>query len=125
MLREASPIASVPCIYEELKVPEGFLQAILVFIQLPPTRERACDETGDFAITTDPSVIHPCDYVLFCSLKILFLALVSMEKVLYATPLPFAYILLMSEDSIFLRMLDCRGFQTYSHAIKFSTSNCR
>lgn len=38
--------------YEELGVLES-AKLSYVFVQLPSTTERACDEGGDFAITTD------------------------------------------------------------------------
>lgn len=102
---------------------KDFCKLSYVFIQVPSARERACDERTLKLTQISLLIIH-VGYVLFCSLKIIFLALVSIEKVLSVTSLPFAYIILMSQDGMLLRMLDGRGFQTYTSKIKSSTSNC-
>lgn len=81
-----------------------FCKLFCVFNHQPFARERACGEGGDFVITTNLSLNHPYGYVLLCLLRIVFLALVRMEEALSATSLPFAYILLMSQDSIVLRI---------------------
>ena len=56
------------------------------------------------------SVNHPCGCLILLPEDLL--ALISNGKVLSATSFPFPYILLMSQDSVLLRMLDSRGFQT-------------